>query len=306
MAQVTGTVFDIKRFAVHDGPGIRTTVFLKGCPLRCAWCHSPESQSSRPEVIYTATLCSACGACAAACPLALLQEGPQSLDRAACQACGACAAVCYNGALRLAGYQASVDELLPRLLRDRLLYESSGGGVTLSGGEPAMQPVFASALLHSLRESGINTAVETAGPVHWEALAAVLADTDLVLFDLKHASDQHHARLTGAGNSLIQANLRQLSELAAARGTPGVMVRLPVIPGLNDDDAGLAALGALLSGLPRLDGVQLLPYHDLGVPKYASLGRTYGVTVARSPAAAHMRHIAGLLAGYGLEVSVEG
>jgi len=311
-----GTIFDLKRFAVHDGPGVRTTVFLKGCPLRCAWCHSPESQAPHPELLYSAALCIGCAACAAACPHGLLSAGPTVLDRHRCRACGSCAEVCYSGALRLVGERVGVDDLLERLCRDHLLHASSGGGVTISGGEPALQPEFASALLQGLQSRGQHTAIETAGHVTWPALATLLEHTDLVLFDFKHADAEAHRRLCGVDNSLIIANLQRISGLAAGRrdgeaaagsgASPELTVRVPVIPGYNDDTDSLIGLADLLAALPALSGVELLPYHNLGVPKYSALGRTYDLPELPSLDGASMSAAAELLRLRGLKVSIEG
>ncbi len=301
----TGVIFDVKRYSVHDGPGVRTTAFLKGCTLRCLWCHSPESQRPEPEVVYIPEICLGCGECAKACPLGLLAGGPAALDRVACQGCGRCADSCYAGALRLVGRRIGVAELVALLDRDRLLHEVSGGGVTLSGGEPALQPAFAASVLEELRGRGHHTAVETAGNVPWDHLALLAGNADLILYDLKHVSPAAHRSLTGAGNERVLANLSAISALAA-RGATGLLVRMPVVPGRNDAAGDVEAAASFLASLPGLDGVELLPYHNLGVPKYAGLGRQYAIVDQASPEPGRMREIAAVLAGRGLKVSVEG
>jgi pyruvate formate lyase activating enzyme len=308
-----GTIFDLKRFAVHDGPGIRTTVFLKGCPLACRWCHSPESQSPAPELLYSAALCTGCGACASACPAGLLAAGPAALDRGACQGCGSCAQVCYSGALVLSGREASVQELLELLCQDRLLHEVSGGGVTLSGGEPAFQPEFAASLLGALQARNQHTVIETAGHAPWPALEALLRHTDLVLFDLKHPDPAAHQALCGSDNALILANLKRVAQWAAGHGNgsglpalPRLIVRIPLIPGLNDDAETLAQAATLLGSLPRLDGVELLPYHNLGTPKYAALSRASDGLGLRCPLPHELTCAAAPFTARGLKVSIEG
>jgi pyruvate formate lyase activating enzyme len=190
----TGVVFDVKHFAVHDGPGIRTTIFLKGCPLRCAWCHSPESQSLRPEIAHSPDLCIGCEACVEACPNGAQTLGPDKILRDLCTGCGSCAEVCYAGALTLYGRRATVEELIEEVGKDRLLYETSGGGVTISGGEPIMQPRFASALLEALKREVYHTALDTCGQVEWKTLEKILEDVDLVLYDLKQMDPVSHER----------------------------------------------------------------------------------------------------------------
>jgi glycyl-radical enzyme activating protein len=264
----TGTVFDVQRFSIHDGPGVRTTVFLKGCPLRCRWCHNPESRRPAPELLFAAERCVGCGACLAACPHGAhrVVDGEHRFERERCTACGACAAECPATALELAGRTAGVPELLAEVLRDRDFYEASGGGLTLSGGEPTAQPDFTAALLSATRAQGIPTAVETCGWCDFAVLERLRPLVDLFLFDLKADPDRHRD-LTGADAGPILANLRRLHGSGAR-----IRLRLPMVPGVNDTDEHFGNIAGLVRELPGLEGLQLLPYHPLAAGKYRALG----------------------------------
>ena len=301
MEAETGTIFDVKHFAVHDGPGIRTTIFLKGCPLRCLWCHSPESQSPRPEIGYYPNLCIACGACVEACPHGAQTLGTPKILRELCTGVGRCAEECYAGATIMYGREASVGDILEEADKDRLLYEASGGGVTLSGGEPTMQPGFASTLLGALKERGYHTALDTCGHAEWGVLEKVMADADLVLYDLKHMDSFTHEEITGVPNRLILANL----ERAAGSGKT-LVVRVPVIPGYNDSPENFKAMAGFLGGLKGVEAVELLPYHNLGAPKYLALGREYPLEGLRTPEPGELRELGSLLEAEGLRVVIEG
>jgi len=301
MEAETGTIFDVKHFAVHDGPGIRTTIFLKGCPLRCLWCHSPESQSPRPEVAYYPNLCIGCGACVEACPNGAQTLGTPKILRELCTGVGRCAEECYAGATVIYGREASVGEMLGEVDKDRLLYETSGGGVTLSGGEPAMQPGFASALLGALKARGYHTALDTCGHAAWRILERVITDADLVLYDLKHMDTLIHRELTGVTSELIQSNLRRVAESGKT-----LVVRVPVVPGHNDSPENFAAMAGFLGGLQGVEAVELLPYHNLGSPKYVALGREYPLEGLRSPEPEELGELASLLEAEGLRIVIEG
>jgi pyruvate formate lyase activating enzyme len=301
MQTESGIVFDIKHFAVHDGPGIRTTVFLKGCPLRCLWCHSPESQSPRPEVAYYPNLCISCGACVEACPNGAQTLGTPKILRELCTGVGRCAEECYAGATIIYGREASVGEILEEIDKDRLLYETSGGGVTLSGGEPTMQPGFAATLLDALKEHGYHTALDTSGHAERSIFERVLANADLVLYDLKHMDSFTHEEITGVPNGLILANL----ERAAASGKT-LVVRVPIIPGHNDSPENFKAMAGFLGGLRGVEAVELLPYHNLGAPKYMALGREYSLEGLRSPEPVELSELGRILEAEGLRVVIEG
>jgi pyruvate formate lyase activating enzyme len=298
-----GLVFDIKRFAVHDGPGIRTTVFFKGCSLGCWWCHNPEGQSSAPEMIFRAGRCIGCGACQAICGQhAVHVNGALAhTDRDKCVLCGECVEVCYAGAREIAGREMSVAEVMAEVRRDLAFYEESGGGVTFSGGEPLLRSDFLLPLLCACREQGIHTALDTCGHSSWEALDSVRQHVDLFLYDLKVMDNARHRRYTGVSNESILRNLQMLSEQGHR-----IRLRLPVIPGINDDDENVRAVGAFAAALPHLEQVDILPYHRAAVDKYARLDRAYRLPETRSPSGERMSEIAGTLQAHGLKVRVGG
>jgi len=301
MNDPSGIVFRIDRFAVHDGPGIRTTVFLKGCPLRCWWCHSPESQGEAPEILIHPDRCERCGTCLTVCPNdALVEENGRFVPVAAlCTTCGTCVEECPCGARALAGDRVTVAEVMDTVGRDVLFFDESGGGVTFSGGEPLMQPAFLAALLAACRAREIHTAVDTSGMAPWDAFAAVAADVRLFLFDVKIADDARHRMFTGGSNVQILENLRRLAGIH-----PHVRVRFPLIPGVTDDDENVAAIGDLVRslGLPSID---VLPYHRAGLSKYARLGVEYRLPDVRPPAADAVAAIVGRFAAFGLDARVQ-
>lgn len=259
-------VFEIKRFAVHDGDGIRTTVFLKGCPLRCVWCHNPEGLSSKPQLAYYAHKCVNCGECVRLCPNRAhsIKDGQHSFDRSLCTACGKCAENCFSDALTLYGREMTVEELLPILLEDREFYENSGGGVTLSGGECLMQADFCAELLCALKHEGIHTAVDTSGFVAREALDKVMPYTDIFLYDLKAYDGDVHMRCTGCSNRQILDNLKYLDACGKK-----AEIRIPFVPGFNDDQ--IEKIAAFLSTLGNITAVRVLPYHNYAGAKYRAL-----------------------------------
>ena len=261
-------IFAVKRFAVHDGDGIRTTVFFKGCPLRCVWCHNPEGLLRGRQLSFLADKCIGCGECAAVCPKKAHRLDPGTkthiLDRALCESCGACAEACLGEALTLYGETVTVDGLLPRLLEDKDFYESSGGGVTLSGGECLIQAEFCAELLRALKEEGIGTAVDTCGFVSRNALDAVLPYTDIFLYDIKAFDEDVHIRCTGQSNRVILENLRYLDRVGAE-----TEIRMPYVPGYNDGE--LESIADFLSGLSCVQKMRILPYHNYSGSKYASL-----------------------------------
>ncbi len=263
----TAPVTDIKYFAVHDGDGIRTTVFLKGCPLRCVWCHNPEGLNASPQMSCYANKCINCGNCRTVCESGAqrMPDGIHQYDRSLCNACGRCESICPVGAMKRNGVFRTVDEILPLLLRDQNFYISSGGGVTVSGGECLLYPEFTASLLRKIKENSINTAVDTCGFVSQDALRQVLPYTDTFLYDIKAMDEEVHIRCTGQSNRLILENIRFLDAQNAR-----IEVRIPYVPGYNADQ--MEKIAVFLTSLRNLTGVRILPYHNYAGSKYASLG----------------------------------
>ena len=265
----SGTIFDIKRYAVHDGPGIRTTVFFKGCPLRCPWCHNPESQSSSPTVLYRHNLCVACGRCVDICPNGALRLTDNGVKRdfSLCTNCGTCTEVCPSGAMERVGRRISCEELIAEIERDVPFFDESGGGVTFSGGEPLAQPEFLSEMLALCAEREIHRTVDTCGFADPKILAKIAGKTDLFLFDIKIIDPELHRKVTGQGNGRILENLRWLTD-----GGYRVEVRIPVIPAMTDGRDNIEAAAAFLSSLATPPAVRLLPFHRTALEKYKRFG----------------------------------
>ena len=294
-------MFDIKHFAIHDGPGIRTTVFLKGCPLKCEWCHSPESQSFEKEIMANPELCISCGACVKTCTSGALKK-PGFINYESCNMCFKCVDECYSGALEAVGHYMTVDEVLREVEKDRLLYETSKGGVTISGGEPTAQPKFLLPLLNTLKENDFHTVLDTCGYVPWGLLKSITPEVDLFLYDLKHMDSDIHKKMTGKENDLVLSNLEKLDRESAS----AIRIRVPLIPGINDSERNLTEMAEFLGGLNRIEAVDLLPYHRIGIPKYQALGRDYKLNQIRQYEVGRLIEIQQFLLGLGLKVVLEG
>lgn len=262
---MTGRIADIKRFAVHDGDGIRTTVFLKGCPLKCRWCHNPESISPKPQIAYYAHKCIGCGQCVSVCPQnAHTMENGHAFDPQKCMACGECTKVCLGEAITFYGNEMSADAVLEILLEDKVFYESSGGGITLSGGECLMQPEFCAELLKKCKEHGLHTAVDTCGFVSKETLDRVIPYTDVFLYDIKAFDEEVHIRCTGQPNGIILDNLKYLDDKGCK-----TEIRIPYVPAYNADQ--MEKIKDFLSQLKNVTKVKVLAYHNFAGSKYEAL-----------------------------------
>ncbi len=293
----TGLVFDIKHFAVHDGPGIRTTVFVKGCPLRCMWCHNPESLTSEPQLMFTPSRCIGCGYCMKVCEQGahITVNGEHEVDWGKCVACGKCAAECYSGALELAGRETTVDEVMEEVLKDKVFFENSKGGMTISGGEPLNQPEFTAEVFRRSKEEGIHTSLDTSGYAAWSVIEKVIEHVDLVMYDIKQMDSERHKEYTGVPNELIIENLKKID----TKGIP-IWVRIPTIPGLNDDEDNFRKIGELLSGLKHIERVDILRYHKLAESKYEHTGQDYRLKGMDTPEKEEVEHLKDILEGFGV------
>jgi len=289
-----GLVFNIQKFSLHDGPGIRTIVFLKGCPLACMWCSNPEGQSSAPELIHTCDRCigpAECDRCLAVCLEQVLtreDEGTLRIDRSGCDGCGDCAFVCPSNAIEISGQWVSVGDVIRIVEEDDAFYARSGGGLTISGGEPLAQAAFVRALLDAARSRGIDTAIETSGLCNWRTMRDVAPLTDRIFFDIKCLDPDQHQRMTGVSNRTILENFRRLRvEFPDVQ----VVVRTPVIPGVNDSAGDIQAIAEFIAEAGGASGYELLPYHGFGEPKYSKVGRHYPLSHLQPPSDALMKEL---------------
>jgi pyruvate formate lyase activating enzyme len=299
----SGLIFNIQKFSIQDGPGIRTTVFFKGCPASCPWCHNPESQSSTPQILLHERRCLHCGRCLEVCPEqdAVPEGGRAGEGEAHCIRCGACVEACPSGARRMAGDEMTVREVLRELLADRVFYDQSGGGVTFSGGEPLLQLSFLHALLEACRGQGLHTAVDTCGHAPTEELRSIVPLTDLFLYDLKVMEGSRHRELTGIPNTVLLRNLRLLAELNA-----GLRIRVPIIPVVNDDEENINQLATFVAALDGCHEVELLPYHKTGIRKFERLGRPYSLGETEIPSDERMAALARQFQAHGIEPTIRG
>lgn len=273
-------IFNIQKCSIHDGNGLRTLVFLKGCPLHCRWCANPESQSYEEEIMEIPRKCIHCGACQRVCPKAAISlvDDDFVINRTLCKKCLRCVDVCYAQSKELAGEEMDVDEVFKEIYKDRLYYELYGGGVTFSGGEPLTHPKFLTEIAKKCKHFRINTAIETCGYGDYDKFKEALPYIDSIFFDIKHIDSEIHQKLTGAGNEAIIRNLKSIS----SHGIP-ITVRTPVVPGYNDSAANIAGIATLIKDIPEVKEYELLPYHNLGSGKYTSLGRPYVLSDVEPP-----------------------
>jgi len=305
MASVTsGLVFNIQRFAIHDGSGVRTLVFMKGCPLRCRWCSNPEGQKSHPEIGFMAGRCVGAEICRARCVeacsekgITLSREGRPVIDRASCTPCLACSEVCYYGALELIGREMTVEEVLSEVEKDRPFYRRSGGGVTVGGGEPLMQAEFVTQLLKACQERHLHTALETTGFGSRRCLRELLEHVDLVYFDIKHMDAAQHEALTGVSNQPVLENVRAV---VSADRRFEVIIRITTIPGFNDSEENISASARFAAQL-GCEKIELVPYHKLGVVKYAQYGMNDPLGDIEPPTRERMERLRRLVEEFGLK-----
>ena len=299
-ALMKGRIFDIKKFAVHDGPGIRTTVFFKGCPLKCWWCHNPESIRPKPELVLFENKCIHCNECFQVCPQEAhekLPDGSRVYHQELCTLCGECVEVCYAEALVMEGRDVTVDEVMVELRKDIPFYENSGGGITLSGGEPTLQREFILELLKQCKAEGLHTAMDTSGQAQWKTFEKLLPYVDLILYDLKHMDHVEHKNHTGVSNELIHENLKKIDVC----GIP-IEVRIPIIPGINDAKENILRSTKFLTEIKNITRVELLPYHNLGKSKYVRLGMEYQLNDLEPTGKEQMNEITEWMRPSGLEV----
>jgi len=299
----SGIIFDVKRYAIHDGPGIRTTVFFKGCPLQCGWCHNPESWREGPEHSLRTSRCIGCGRCVEACPHGAISGTgePSTTDPSKCVLCGACVEACPAGAREILGCLLTVEQVLAQIERDVVFYDESDGGVTFSGGEPLSQAAFLGKLLAECKAREIHTAVDTTCHAPWEVVEAVAEHVDLFLIDIKHMDPAIHERFTGVSNDLILQNSRRL-----AQREKEIIIRIPLVPGVNDDDENIAATGEFVSSLGGVTRIDVLPHNEAARGKLGRLTQGHELLQVEPPAAERIQAIVQQLEQSGFTVKIGG
>jgi pyruvate formate lyase activating enzyme len=299
-----GFIYDLQRFAIHDGPGIRTLVYMKGCPLKCLWCSSPQTQNSKPEIMQNEINCKKCGTCIDVCPdhvITITDEDEIRFDRERCTNCGQCVESCPNQALKIIGYHVTTEELYQEVNKDSPFYRRSNGGVTVGGGEPTMQIDFVTAFLKRCKQTYINTAIETCGYVKWDNMENLLKYVDLVYIDIKHMDPEVHKNLTGFSNELILENVKKISKIKP------IIIRIPVIPDYNDSEENITATARFAFDLgDNLKRLELLPYHKFGTQTYVRIGMEYKLTDVEPPSEDHMLRLKEIVESCGVKAQIGG
>ena len=298
---MSGTVFNIQHYCIHDGPGIRTNVFLKGCPLECLWCQNPESQSIHRQIMFNTEACNGCGNCVSRCPESAIAiiEGKATTNRERCRSCGKCVEICRRDAREFAGKKMTAEEVLTEVQKDKMFYDSSGGGVTITGGEPFVQYSFSERILRLCKGVNINTAIETCGFAKWDIVELVLKNVDLVLYDVKHMDSEAHKKGTGVGNERILDNMKKISKNLKLP----IIARVPIVPGYNDSAENMDSIGKFLKEeIPTCIEVNLLPYHSMGEGKNDQLEIPESGFKSYTPSEEKMETLREILRTHGLKV----